>query len=461
MATTKPNILLFFTDQQRWDTLGVNGNPTGLTPNLDRLARANTHAPLAFTCQPVCGPARGCLQTGQYASTNGCLTNTHGLDPKATNLGERFKEAGYDTGYIGKWHLVGRGTQGGPVAPEYRRGYDHWLAADVLEMVSDAYETVLYDGEGREHRLPGYRVDAMTDAGIRFISEPREQPFFLTLSFLEPHHQNHRDDYPAPTGYADLYKDAWMPPDLRHLPGVHPPHMPGGTAGKDWPGYCGMVKRLDEALGRIEDALRSTGQLDNTIVVFFADHGCHFKTRNAEYKRSCQDASVRIPMVFAGPGFRGGGRLEQMTSLVDIPATILDAAGLGVPESMQGRSILPLTKGETADWPEEVFFQISESCIGRGLRTKRWKYAVVAPDLEGRDAPGPDTRYVEDHLYDLYSDPWELDNIVDSENHREVKEDLRQRLADFMERIGEPRPVIEPFPNEIKRGQRRLRGTAR
>lgn len=449
-----PNVLIFFTDQQRWDTLGVHGNPSGLTPNLDRMATANTWAPLAFTCQPVCGPARACLQTGQYASRNGCVTNGIPLRPDASTLGQRFQQAGYHTGYIGKWHLAPHDPPG-PVAPQYRRGYDHWLGANLLEFVSEEYNTVLYGNEGEEHVLPGYRVDAQTDAAIRYMTEPREQPFFLTLSFLEPHHQNHRDDYPAPTGYADAFKDAWVPPDLRYLPGFLPPHMPGGSAGKDWPGYCGMIKRLDEALGRVEDALRSTGQLDNTIIAFISDHGCHFKTRNNEYKRSCHDASARIPFVLSGPGFRSGGSLHSMISLLDLPPTLLEAAGISVPDSMQGRSLMPLLKGGAPDWPDEVLIEISESCVGRAVRTKRWKYGVTAIDMYGSDIPGPDTVYTETFLYDLYSDPYELENLITCAAHTEVAQRMRERLSARMTQAGDGAPKIEPSKRR-QMGQRRV-----
>jgi arylsulfatase A-like enzyme len=165
-----------------------------------------------------------------------------------------------------------------------------------------------------------------------------------------------------------------------------------------------MVKRLDEALGRLRDALRSLSLLDNTIVLFTSDHGNHFKTRNAEYKRSCHDACIRVPGALGGPGFEGGGRLQSFVSLVDLPPTLLDAARLAVPPEMQGRSLLPLLRGETEGWPGEVFLQISESQVGRAIRTRRWKYSVVAPGMRGSEVAGAD-RYVEECLYDLHADP--------------------------------------------------------
>lgn len=447
-----PNVIVFLTDQQRWDTCGAHGNPLGLTPNYDRLARAGTHAALAFTCQPVCGPARSCLQTGLYATKSGCYRNGIPLPVSARTLAHHFRAGGYTTGYIGKWHLA-PDDRAGPVATERRGGYEHWLASNLLEMTSDAYDCVVYDSDEREVRLPGYRVDALTDAAIRFVDEKTrgEKPFYLFLSHLEPHHQNHRDDYPAPTGYAEALAGAgWMPPDLQQL---------GGNAAQSLPGYLGMVKRLDEALGRLLDALQSSGQLDNTVICFTSDHGCHFRTRNAEYKRSGHEASIRIPMVFHGPGFMGGGTRRELVSLLDVPPTLLAAAGLPVPPEMQGRPVTDLVKGDTENWPGEIFLQVSETEVGRVIRTQRWKYGVSASGLNGEAHASAD-RYVECFLYDLQADPWELTNLIESEAHAPVAARVRERLLARMAAAGEAVPEIESPPRREFFQRRVLPGEA-
>ena len=430
----RPNIIVFFTDQQRWDSTGIHGNPLDLTPNFDRLARAGTDIHYSITCQPVCGPARSCLQTGRYATETGCYRNGIALPPESRTLAHCFGEAGYDTAYIGKWHLADQGA--GPVPPEQRGGYDYWLASNALEFTSDAYDTVMYDNAGEPHKLPGYRVDAQTDAMIRYINDHQDAPFFLFSSFIEPHHQNHRDDYPPPVGYYERYRGRWIPPDLLAL---------GGTTHQQIAGYYGMIKRLDEALGRLVDALISLDLLDDTIILFTSDHGCHFKTRNDEYKRSPHDASARVPTMLTGGPFNGGGRVNEMVSLIDLPPTLLDAAGLEVPPQMQGRSILPLLRGEDADWPGEAFIQYSESQVGRAIRSRRWLYAVTAPEKNGWNDPGSDT-YVEAELYDLLADPHQLSNMAGYESHREVCDVLRSRLIKRMLAAGEDEPIIEPAP---------------
>jgi arylsulfatase A-like enzyme len=423
-----PNILVFFTDQQRWDTTGVHGNPLNLTPNFDRVARQGTHIHNAFTCQPVCAPARASLQTGLYATQTGVFRNGIPLGSGTPTLADLFNQAGYHTGYIGKWHLA----SADPVPKNQQGGYQYWLGANLTEFVSQPYHTVLYDRDGQAVELPGYRVDATTDAAIRYLDWRQNDPFFLFISYLEPHHQNHLDDFVPPTGYRQPYQNRWLPPDLAAL---------GGSTHQHIAGYYGMVKRLDEAFGRILDTLHSLGLDENTVVLFTSDHGCHFKTRNTEYKRSCHESSVRIPTALAGPGFDGGGQINELVSLVDLPATLLDAAGIPVPPHFQGRSLLPLIRRETQDWPEEVFIQISESQVGRAIRTRRWKYSVVAPQKDGWDDPGS-CEYQEECLYDLEADPYELHNRIGLESHLEVAATLRQRLVRRMQAAGEPEPRI-------------------
>lgn len=440
--SNRPNVIVFFTDQQRWDTTGAHGNPLGLTPNFDRMAKRGTHMFNSFTCQPVCGPARSCLQTGLYATQSGCYRNNIPLPPDSKTLAHYFREHGYTTGYIGKWHLA----ESDPVPETGRGGYEYWLASNVLEYSSDAYDTVLYDNDMEPVSLPGYRVDAMTDAAIRYVADKRNEPFFLFISYLEPHHQNHLDNYPAPDGYESGLIGKWLPPDLAEL---------GGSSARHAPGYFGMVKKLDESLGRLLDALKSLKLADDTIVLFSSDHGCHFKTRNAEYKRSCHDSSIRVPTALIGPGFSGGGQIDELVSLIDLPPTLLDAAGIPVPGHMMGRSIVPLSRKQPVEWSKEVFVQISEDKLARAIRTDRWKYSVVAAGVSGWHESRSDT-FEEEFLYDLHADPYELNNLIGVPYYQAVTEELRERMLARMAEAGEAVPAIVPAPERKAPVDRRV-----
>lgn len=437
MNPRRPNVVVFLTDQQRWDTVGLHGNPLDLTPNYDRLATEGTFLANSFSCQPVCAPARSCLQTGLYATQTGVNANAAiPMNTSLRTLAHHFNDAGYHTGYVGKWHL-GRGQA---VEPETRGGYQYWLAANGTEAISDAYDTVLYDNDGNEVRLPGYRVDATTDAAIRYIDTHKDDPFFVFISYLEPHHQNHRDDYVPPIGTRRRYTGAWTPPDLQHL---------GGSSAYHLDGYHATVKRIDDCLGRLYDALYSLGLAEDTIILFTSDHGSHFRTRNEEYKRSCHESSIHVPTMIHGGPFMGNGVRKEMFNIPDIAPTLLDACGIEPQATMAGRSILPRLRDRSAPWPEDAFIQISETECGRALRTERWKYGVRATPIDDYDwdqykldqRMGADT-YYETFLYDLEGDPYELVNLAGGAEYRELSDRLKARLLEWIKEVEGEEPEI-------------------
>jgi len=431
----KPNVLIVFTDQQRWDTLGVHKNPMGLTPNLDLLAKEGVFFENAFTNQPLCAPARACLLTGQYATTHGVWRNGPLLKAQDNTLAHCFKKAGYRTGYVGKWHLYDKDP--GYVPPQHRAGFaDYWVASNVLEFTSHPYEGTLYDGSGKEVRFSGvYRVDFVTEKLIEFLEQDGNSPFFAMISYLEPHQQNDLNRMVGPEGYAKKYRNPYVPPDLLALTG-------------DWfeqlPDYYGSIARIDECLGRIISALKKKGVFENTIIVFLSDHGCHFHTRVGEYKRSCHDSSIRIPFVMRGPGFNRRLAVKELVGIVDLAPTLLEAAGLPqVPGTMQGKSLVPLVDRKAVNWENEIFVQISESLISRAVRTEQWKYCVATPDRKGHEAPSSDT-YAEYQMYDLFADPWELNNLAGRNQYSEAAAHLKERLIAKMAEAGEKVPEILP-----------------
>ncbi|MFO7821100.1 MAG: sulfatase-like hydrolase/transferase [Lentisphaeria bacterium] len=446
--TQSPNILFIFSDQQRWDTCGCYGQPLDVTPNLDHMALKGVRFENAYTCQPVCGPARACLQTGKYATQVGCHTNNKLLPLDEKTLAHYLSEQGYDTGYIGKWHLASCGDRDGPdnyrtrpVPPERRGGYDFWLASDTLEFTSHGYDGYMFDGRGNRRDFPEgrYRADAQTDWVVEYLERRAnsDRPFFLFTSYIEPHHQNDHGHYEGPEGSKERFKDFEPPQDLIDAE---------GDWREEYPDYLGCINSLDSNLGRIRDALERLGLADNTLVIYTSDHGSHFKTRNSEYKRSCHDGCIRVPMVIHGPGFKGGVCRDEMVSLLDLPPTILAAAGLEAgahitPHNiMGGRPLQSLLEDKAADWPEEVFIQISESQCSRAIRTQRWKYSVTAPEKTGSD-PHSHT-YVEDFLYDLDADPHEQNNLVADPDFEAVRAELARTLKQRMVEAGESEPVI-------------------
>lgn len=442
-SDSSPNVIVFLTDQQRWDTVGCYGQPLDVTPNMDRLAAEGVRFEQAYTCQPLCGPARASLQTGKYPTEVGCFRNGVALPTDERTIAHRMSEAGYEVGYIGKWHLASTfGVPDQPIVnhgitaipPERRGGYrDYWLASDLLEFTSHGYDGHMFDGDGNKREFQGYRVDCHTDFVLEYLrTRDGSRPFFLFISYLEPHHQNDHERYEGPEGSKERYKDFVVPGDLV------------GTEG-DWrenyPDYLGAVNSLDQNLGRIRDELAELGMTDDTLILLTSDHGSHFCTRNSEYKRSPHDACIRVPMILCGPGFRGGEVITDLVSLIDLPPTILAAGGIEKPATMCGRPLQELLDGVPDDWPQEVFLQVSESQVGRAMRTKRWKYSVRSHDKNPWTDAASD-RYTEDYLYDLEADPHERNNLVADLAHEDVRRELRERLIARTVAAGESAPEI-------------------
>lgn len=446
----RPNILFIFSDQQRWDTCGCYGGPA-ITPHLDACAREGILFNNSFTCQPVCGPARACLQTGKYATETGCFRNALALPQNEKTLAHYLNDAGYDTAYIGKWHLASTQNIDSPphepdisfekkaVPPERRGGYtDYWLASDTLEHTSHSYDGYMFDANMQRVDFPDgrYRVDALTDYAIEYLTaHPKDKPFFLFLSFLEPHHQNDHNTFEGPKGSRERFADYPVPDDLRACD--------EGDWKNEYPDYLGCVASIDENVGRLRALLEKTGLAENTLVVYTSDHACHFRTRNSEYKRSCHDNSIRTPCIITGPGFRGGRDYDELVSLIDIPPTVLRAVNVPVPQHMQGTPLQELIHGHTQNWQDDVFIQISESEVGRAVRTMQWKYGVTAPNLSGVNDPCADI-YMETYLYDIVQDPCEQNNLVRDPAYEAVRAVLSERLIKRMNQAGESLPRIIP-----------------
>jgi len=451
----QPNIIFVFSDQQRWDTVGCYGQPMPVTPNLDRMASEGVRFSHAFTCQPVCGPARACLQTGKYATEMGVFRNNIALPLGETTLAHWFADAGYEVGYIGKWHLASTGGLD-PARPFNRRaedcrdakyreravpvdrrgGYrDYWLASDVLEFTSHGYDGHMFDADMNKVEFKGYRADCQTDFALDYLrSRSGAKPFFLFCSYIEPHHQNDHNCYEGPIGSKERFGDFVVPGDLVDTQ---------GDWRENYPDYLGCCASLDTNLGRIRAELDKLDLAENTVIIYSSDHGSHFRTRNSEYKRSCHDGCCRIPLIAYGPGFAGGSVIDEMVSLIDIPPTLLACGGAAAPATMRGRALQQLVDGSAQDWPEEIFMQISESHAGRAVRTKKWKYSVRASGKDGVAIPASDT-YVEDFLYDLENDPHERNNLAAAPDLAAVRAELERTLKKRMRQADEPEPTILP-----------------
>ena len=366
-------------------------------------------------------------------------------------LANYIEEAGYETAYIGKWHLASDGELEKPptidhtvtaIPRELRGGYTgFWRAADVLEFTSHGYDGFVFDENDRRIDFKGYRADCINNLALEFFDQyDGKKPFFMTISQIEPHHQNDRKHYEGPEGSKERFKDFVLPEDLKAL---------GGNGLEEYPDYLGQCASLDENLGRLVAKLKEKGLYENTVIIFASDHGSHFLTRNRDshlngyddYKRSCHDAALHVPLVIAGGPFKGGVAVEELVSTASLPKTILALAGVDVGDAMIGENLLDVVEKKDDNRPNEIFAQISESRVGRCIRTARYTYSVYAPGVNGGAAAASD-RYADDFLYDMEQDPHQLNNVVADPAYAQVKAALRERLLDWIWRAEGTRPVI-------------------
>ncbi len=431
---SKKNIIFYFSDQQRWDTVNQQ-----VTPNLMQLASEGVKFENNFTCQPVCGPARACLQSGVYATQCGCYWNGIPLPNTITPLAHYFNEAGYETAYIGKWHLasdrlpnIGLHCESTPIPKDRQGEYQYFRGADVLEFTSHGYDGYIFDGDGNKLDFKGYRADCINDYALEFLdNRDKSKPFFMFVSQLEPHHQNDHHCYEGYKETVDDYKNYPIPNDLSFLKGDY---------NQMYPDYMSAINRLDYNVGRLVAKLKELGIYDDTVIVYTSDHGSHFKTRNLEYKRSCHESATHTPLIIKGGGFEGGKSEKRLSSLIDMPPTLLSMAGIPIPKSYMG---VDLTKQiNSPDKKRDcVFIQISEASNSRAIRTDRYKYEIRDMAITGY-AHHKAKVYFESYLYDLEKDPIEKYNLVKDKAYAQVREELKKMLIEQMNAAGESTPII-------------------
>jgi arylsulfatase A-like enzyme len=464
MGEGRPNVLVLATDQQRADTLGCYGGfgaQVCRTPNLDRLAVGGVLFRNAYTAVPLCSPARASLLTGLWPTHHGMLFNSSGgesfyhrgrISDDVDVLGRIFRDAGYHTSYFGKSH-VGRDDD------MQRLGFDEGLPLNYAQ----APRRALYPKTDVIQRR--WLVDPTIYSGIttadgediveiwycrraqewlrRHASERRNQPFFCVVSTPGPH-------WPCvvPERYAALYDWREVP-----LPGNYHDTLAGkpsahricrdeaGESGtvteEEWrktlARYYALITLIDDAFGETLGVLDEIGEANRTIVVYLSDHGdimgAHRLFDKGPYM---YEETVRIPLILRWPqGMPAGRVVEPFASIIDVFPTLAEAAGLGLPRPIDGRSLWPLIHGHTPDdWPDDAYSQFFGHAPERGLydvrmlRTARHKLVYYPHDM--------------DELYDEQMDPDELHNVVDEPAYRSLREELQERLLRRMTQAGDP-----------------------
>jgi arylsulfatase A-like enzyme len=428
----QPNLLFVFADQLRARDIDDAAHPL-LTPAYDRLRAEGLRLTDMVANCPVCTPSRAMLLTGQYPLANRVVANDLPLPDDAPTIGERLRDGGYRTGYVGKWHLDGvprnRFTPPGP----RRHGFDFW----AVHNCSHAY---LHGGYYRDSpellQIPGYEPVFQTDLCLDFLSRDDARPFALFLSWGPPH-----DPYAdVPEEYQRLYDPATLP---------YPANFESATPRLDPPGgalrpvdlsrdprrslaqYYAHITALDAQLDRLLDALDRAGQAENTVVVYTSDHGDMLFSHGRMLKQQPWEESVRVPCVVRWPGHvSAGADRDAPASIADLAPTLLSLLGLDPLPAAQGDDLAPLLLGRTTETRESSFLLEPVTCDQswsmdvppwRGVRTRRHTYV--------RTHAGPWL------LYDNLADPEQLCNLVDHAACAATQRALEAELASWMRRL--------------------------
>jgi N-acetylglucosamine-6-sulfatase len=439
-AAVQPNLVLIVTDDQAHDAVGYQGRyPWLKTPNIDRLAAEGAVFENFFVTTSLCSPSRAAFLTGAYGHKNGVVHNAQS-DPQLPIFPEKLQEAGYETAFVGKWHMANHARP--------RPGFNYWLSFRN----QGQYFNPSLNENGREFQAEGYTTDILTDYSVNWLTKGRDarKPFCLCLM----HKANHAPFQPAPR-HQQAWSEAKLPRPasnaldmsdrpawLRHsmIYGVHnkafhanrdkptPDRIPPGEWDEKSPKYLNHLRcilAVDDSVGRIYQALEKIGELDNTLIVFTSDNGYFLGEQRRGDKRLAYEESIRIPFCVRYPkSIQAGTRIDAFGMNIDIAPTFFELAGIRPLKQFQGRSLAPLFAGKTpADWREYVFYEYFQERYAPGIptifavRTKDWKF-IHHPDLKDEI----------DELYHLSVDPHEMKNLSLDSQYGLKLEEMRKLL---------------------------------
>lgn len=443
----RPNIVVVLVDDLRWDELGCTGHPFARTPHIDRLAREGARFCNAFCTTPLCSPSRANLLTGLHTHYHGILDNTDRSEQshELITFPRLLHDGGYETAYVGKWHMGNDGTA--------RPGFDHWVG---IAGQGTSFDPVL-DVNGEEVKETGHTTDVLSRKAADFVGKKRDRPFCLYLAHKALHPElQQRDDgsiddqaasrFMPAKRHEELYEGAPVPRRLnvvdgldgkpalqREIEGLPPLSRETGTSDETVRDRQRMLAGVDEGVGLLLETLEESGTLDDTVFVFTSDHGYWYGEHGLSVERRlAYEEALRIPLLVRYPHLVPAGRLIDNTVLtIDLAPTALDLAGVKSETAFDGRSLVPLLRGEQPnEWRTSFLIQYNTDIVFprvltmgyRALRTERWKY-IRYQDLEGMD-----------ELYDLVEDPYEMRNLIDDPD---AAEELARLQTELDRRVGE------------------------
>lgn len=432
-------------DSTRYDMLGCYGNPVALTPHLDQLAREGVRFDRAYTTQPVCGPARSALFTGQFPHSNASWGNCMPLGADVQHIGKRLQDAGIACAYIGKWHLDGGDYFGNGICPE---GWDPEYWYDMKCYLDELTpEERLFSRKTESNFIPGGISSDFTfahrcvDRAIRYMDAHGQEDFFLTVSFDEPH-----DPALCPEPYCSMYQDKTWEKQAAHYDTLEKKPLyqqlwAGSGRKKDRdsvepmnPKLMGCNSYVDSQIGRLVAQVRKAAP--DATILYTSDHGDGMEEHCLWAKGpTCYDGIARVPLIVAGPHCACGKVYPGVVSHIDLPATVLDYMGVDIPRCFEGKSLLALmedpegTPHEDEAFVEFARYEIDHDGFGgfqpmRAIVTNDYKLQINLLD--------------EDEFYDYKQDSGEVENRLLDPEYAQVRNQLHDRLIAWMNETRDP-----------------------
>jgi N-acetylglucosamine-6-sulfatase len=439
-AAKPRNVVFILTDDQRYDAMGfMHGQPWLRTPNMDALAREGAHMKNAFVTTALCSPSRASILTGLYAHRHQIVDNNTPIPAGTRFFPELLQKAGYQTAFIGKWHMGAAGDDPQP-------GFNKWIS--FKGQGSYLPNTNGLNIDGKHVPQKGYITDELTDYALEWLNGiGRDQPYFLYLSHKAVHSEfipadRHKGMYAgekfvppktmAPSGQFAQHRPMWVQNQRNSWHGVDFPYHSDLNIAEYYERYAETLMGVDESIGRVLKALRYRGELDSTLIIFMGDNGFAFGEHGLIDKRTAYEESMRVPMLARCPELFGGGKVvNDVVAGLDIMPTVLDAAGVSIPDGLDGRSMLPLLAGKgDPNWRKELLYEyywernFPQTPTMHALRTDRYKYIHYYGIWDI------------DELYDLQEDPLETTNLIFNPERKKTIADLNKRLFDVMEADG-------------------------
>lgn len=435
-ANPRPNVLVILTDDQRWDAMGCAGHPVLKTPHLDRLASEGARFANAFVTTSLCSPSRASMLSGLYGHRHGVLNNFTEYPDKLPSYPKQLRAAGYETAYFGKWHM-------GETNAVPRSGFDFWMSHGGQGNYFDTEWNI----NGQRQLIKGYYTTVVTEQAVQWLQRPHPKPFLLVIGQKAPHggpiqpepkYEHALDDVriakPANFDAWSKGKPAWLAESYPTWHGAGGPLYNYFDYDKFVKAYLATLLSVDDSVGRIYEALRQTGQLDRTVIVFTSDNGFALGEHGRVDKRTMYEESLRVPLLVRYPPLVPKAKvIDQMVLNLDLAPSLLDICGAKPLRGIDGRSWKPLLEGKTKGWRTSFLYfynyekEFPYTPNVRGVRMDRWKY-IFYPHGDG----SPDRYSAE--LYDLQADPLEVNNRIDDPQCADVVKDLQREHRRLMRR---------------------------